>query len=382
MFYNDNILQLIDVYKTGGAEKVYDLFYEWTKDNNINSKKYVFYKSNIKDINYLLEKNHGSFFIKLIDQLTGVKRLKKILRNNKYDYIVSFLDRANILSILAGEKVKNIKQIIVTVHNPPTIQYKKLNKFVRIFVYKLLSYFYNKKNVTVIAVSDAVKESLKSIGIKDVKVVINPLAKKTDETKLMSNVEQQLKNDNYLIAIGRLEYQKAYWKLIKGFYLFKKENKTDLKLLILGEGILKQNMQKLIQKLGLNDSVKCMGYIPEPNVFINNSKGMVFTSIFEGFPITLLENIRAGKPFIGSIPSIPEEIRKELEKYKIDSCFEINNNDENFNSDVFQEDDYIISKKLKNFLSEDYCKEQVSITSTWFERNCSTSNFKRYFIDE
>lgn len=56
------ILQLIDVYKTGGAEKVFNNLSLYCKDKNINSDRFSLYKNLVdNNLNYLMDYNKKSF---------------------------------------------------------------------------------------------------------------------------------------------------------------------------------------------------------------------------------------------------------------------------------------------------------------------------------
>ncbi len=135
--------------------------------------------------------------------------------------------------------------------------------------------------------------------------------------------------------------------------------------------------KKLSNALGVEDFIHFTGYIENPYLIIKNAYCMIFTSYFEGFPITVLEAFHCNTPVIGAKVAIPDEIRKEI-AYS-DFYYQNQNMAENFQSSTFEEDDYTIaniilkaidSKTALNFIAKKGNK--------WVSENCSLSNFENY----
>ena len=361
-----NVLEIIDIYKHGGAEKVYDAYSSFCQKKNIVLDRFTIYKSDTANLNYLLENNSKSLIQKIFQQIKGSQKLSHIITIQNYDKIVSFLDRSNIVSIIATNgKIP----VIATVHNPPTIQYQKLGHLKKV-VFALLRYFYNKKNVRVIAVSKQVEESLLSIGIKNVKIVYNPLCIK----ECNDNV---LVPEYYFVSIGRLSYQKAPWKLIKALSILRTKYEKDIHLVIVGDGDLIEQSKKLTEELNVEDLVYFTGYVENPYSIIKKAYCMIFTSYFEGFPITVLEAFHCNTPVIGAKVAIPDEIRKEI-AYS-DFYYQNQNMLQNFQSNVFEEDDYTIANIiLKAIDSKADLNFIAKKGNKWVSENCRLSNFENY----
>ncbi|MEM2507578.1 MAG: glycosyltransferase, partial [Nitrososphaeria archaeon] len=123
-----------------------------------------------------------------------------------------------------------------------------------------------------------------------------------------------------LITVGRLTKQKGQWYLLRIFKELKKEF-PELKLLILGEGELKEYLTGLSKDLGLktyvwdkdqlseNFDVYFLGFQKNPFKFIARSKLFVFPSLWEGFGNVLIESMACGTAVVSAdCRSGPREI--------------------------------------------------------------------------
>lgn len=109
--------------------------------------------------------------------------------------------------------------------------------------------------------------------------------------------ERSSKNNKIVIAVGRLDNQKGFDRLIDLWELIKKES-PDWSLHIFGTGEDKEKLQAQIQKKQLQEQIEI--FPPEKNIakrYIDSSI-FVMTSRFEGFPMVLLEAMSFGLPSV------------------------------------------------------------------------------------
>jgi len=158
----------------------------------------------------------------------------------------------------------NQEKIILTFHNHYSLKYSPERKFsvknrLRLLFYKfIMKRFYNKAD-SLIAVSKGIELDLvKNFGINPRKIITiyNPVLLKEIErfSKERLFEYEDIFKHQVIITAGRLKRQKGQWYLLRTFKKLKEQHK-DLKLLILGEGGLKEYLIKLSEELGLKTYV-------------------------------------------------------------------------------------------------------------------------------
>ncbi len=101
-----------------------------------------------------------------------------------------------------------------------------------------------------------------------------------------------------IVAVGRLEPQKGFDRLIEAFALLC-EDYPDWDLSIFGEGSLRPALEALAGKSGLGERFEMPGVTTRVAGELAASHLMAFPSLYEGFPNALAEGLSAGLPAIG-----------------------------------------------------------------------------------
>ncbi len=118
------------------------------------------------------------------------------------------------------------------------------------------------------------------------------------------------KDKRYLVCVGRLVKLKNFDVVIKAFSLVHSKF-PDLRLLIIGEGKERKNLENLVKSLGINGKVIFTGYRTDVPRILKSCHVFLMPSDYEGFGIAHLEAMYAGLPAVIS-PNVPSrEIASE-----------------------------------------------------------------------
>lgn len=117
-----------------------------------------------------------------------------------------------------------------------------------------------------------------------------------------------------LITIGRLHPQKGYDRLVNVCKSLQKEQ-IEYKLLILGMGAEKENLERKIYEYGLEDQVILGGYINNPYPYIKKADLFVCSSRYEGLSTVMSETLILNTPIITTDVSGAREVLGENDEY-------------------------------------------------------------------
>lgn len=114
-----------------------------------------------------------------------------------------------------------------------------------------------------------------------------------------------------LVCIGRLAEQKGHLMLVQAMALLVARG-LWVHLVLVGDGPLRPNIERAIDRAGLGDAVRLAGWLPEDGVRaeIAAAHAMVLPSFAEGLPVVLMEGMAAARPVIATwIAGIPELVQ-------------------------------------------------------------------------
>lgn len=110
-----------------------------------------------------------------------------------------------------------------------------------------------------------------------------------------------------IVTVARLAPEKSLDVLLKAFSIVK--SKRPVRLVILGEGPLREILSDLAEKLGISGSVDFYGWVNNPYAFLSRANLFVLTSWYEGFANVIAEALACGCPVVSTdAPSGPSEI--------------------------------------------------------------------------
>jgi len=138
-------------------------------------------------------------------------------------------------------------------------------------------------------------------------VIYNPVNQIVEDAAKAIDFSKVEKED-YLLCVGRLEPQKAFHYAIEGFTGVAKYF-PNLRLKIVGQGSLEQDLKQCAIDFGVADRVDFEGFQKDMIPYYLKARATLLTSLYEGFPNVLIESITLGTPVVTfDCPSGPSEI--------------------------------------------------------------------------
>ena len=113
-----------------------------------------------------------------------------------------------------------------------------------------------------------------------------------------------------LFSLSELHNNKGVDIALKALSLLPKEVRDKIIYTVAGDGEERENLQKFISELGINESVRFLGFVPDAKKLLSGADIFLFPSRTENLPYALLEAGVAELPIIAtSVGGIPEVIR-------------------------------------------------------------------------
>lgn len=180
------------------------------------------------------------------------------------------------------------------------------------FLLKRFLWFYSWADA-IAPVSQGVANDLKDIAgrpLERVRVIYNPVV----TPDLLALAQESVNHPWFaskatpvIVGVGRLNVQKDFSTLIRAFA--KVRQYLPAKLMILGEGEERSQLEALIGELGLSEEVALPGFASNPYAFMSKAAVFVLSSAYEGLPTVLIEAMAVGTPVVSTdCPSGPKEI--------------------------------------------------------------------------
>ncbi|ODB36816.1 hypothetical protein BB427_02030 [Pseudoalteromonas sp. BMB] len=228
--------------------------------------------------------------------------LYKYLKFNGIGIMHSHVNLASTLMLLVAW-LAGVKGRIAHCHNDKRSEYKKLNLTKRLY-YKFMKIglliFANRR----IAVSESCSNSM-FYEFSDVEIIPCGLSF-TDPLATTNRGDLGLKeSDRVIVHVGRFVKQKNHLYIIR---LLKVLDDRNTKLLLIGEGPLKDDVIREVNKLGLQDQVLFLGVRKDVHSILKNIANIfVLPSKFEGLGLVAIEAQYFNVPTIVS-DNVPKDV--------------------------------------------------------------------------
>lgn len=237
------------------------------------------------------------------------------------------------------------------------------------FSWKSTVGYYNRCDL-VLSPTKSLADALKKQGLKKPVVILqNSIDTNLFKPAAETGTRQRLKQHYGLLGAslifeGRLSYEKSLDQVIKAFALMLKKM-PELKLMLVGDGPERKELERLAEKLGIKDSIIFTGFLPYGEKIVEAyqaSDVYITASKSENMPVAILEAMSCGLPII----AVKERGLAEMVKENINGFFAKTDD----SSDLAQKTlDLLASSELlekfsgaSRVLALQYSHEQVAAT--------------------
>lgn len=254
---------------------------------------------------------------RLVFALPGLIRY---LRSERPDLVYSALEEAGILALLARRISGVAAKVIPSIRNTLSDEARQSSPKRKLLL-RLARWLYPSADA-VVAVSKGVAKDAAGVlhlPLASIRVIRNPTLTPDLRAAAMQPVDHPWfapKSAPVILGCGRLAPQKDFATLIEAFARVRAIR--PCKLVILGEGPLRQDLARLAGELGVAADVAMPGFDANPYRFMEKCDVFVLSSVFEGSPNVVVQALACGAPVVSTdCPSGPDEILQGVARGKL-----------------------------------------------------------------
>ena len=278
--------------------KLINCYGEWNNSRSRLKKKNI----DIVDLQKKIRFNvnlYGFLFSRLIYFFTLIvsyQKLKNLLIKNQPNFLIVHLLTYIPFIMYLNNNFKT--KLILRISGKPNLN------FFRSFLWKMSNKNINLVFCPTIETMNYLKKK-KIFDKKKIKYLPDPILFEEEIKKYTKEkINLKLSNYSFFLSIGRLTKQKNHELLINLYRKYEIEEK----LLIIGEGELKDYLTKLIKKFKLEKKILILNYRKNIFYYIKKAKAVIITSLWEDPGFVMIESAYLKKSIICSnCPSGPKE---------------------------------------------------------------------------
>ncbi len=234
------------------------------------------------------------------------KALKKIIKENRYQIIHCHTPVGGVLARLAARKTrKRGTRVIYTAHGFHFYKGAPLHNWILYYPIEKTMARYTDCLITIN--QEDYKFAKKHLKAKQIELIhgVGMITSRVDkeltkEEKLNYKKELDVKEDEVVFSyVAELNKNKNQILLINTIKKLKEEKK-NIKLLLIGEGPLYNYYEEVIKKENLQDNIILLGKRNDINEILSITDIYVASSIREGLPVNIMEAMYKGLPIIAT----------------------------------------------------------------------------------
>lgn len=247
--------------------------------------------------------------------LRALPKVVRYLRTERPAAMLSGLDHANIVAILACVVSREGTRSVISMRSVPTAVYRANKSFRGWALLGLMRITYRFADgiiVNSIGVGTDLSELIHA-PVDSLNVIYNPLDVAWIDKLSRDTVGHPWCADGaapVILGLGRLDVLKDFPTLIKAFSIVR--SRRNCRLVILGEGPDRDKLERLVRDLDLQADVHMPGFVSNPFAWMRHAKIFVSSSLTEGCPNAIMQSLACETPVvatdcIGGTPEILQD---------------------------------------------------------------------------
>lgn len=226
--------------------------------------------------------------------------LRRYLRRTRPDSLHVFMWPLTVVAAIAHRLARSTTRLMFSEHSVLGRQYA--GSPIRSLSLRITTrVFYRRADALVCVSTESADELARLSGVSraDIHVINNPVGQRLLSYSVAPDVDAAWRgNGHRIITVGSLKREKNHALLVRAFARLRRTQVAQL--LIVGEGPLREELEALIAALGLGDSVFFVGFVTDPWPYLQSAELFVLSSDLEGYPLVLIEALRAGLPLVST----------------------------------------------------------------------------------
>lgn len=281
--------------------------------------------------------------------------LKKCLQEQQYDCVIATQTHTNIIGAIAKKLAGVQTKLIFREVSTPSKNMK--NQGLSKFILKSLVNLTYPSADHIVCVSNGVLDDFRqyySYKKQNLITIYNPVIDDAYLEKLKVPVEHRFfqPENKVIMAVGRLTEAKNFEFLIRSFHqLYQKY--PNIRLLILGEGELRTELEQWVKELHLSEVIDLPGFDPNPYAYFKYADLFVLSSNWEGLPGVLIQALASKIKVVSTnCPSGPMEILKNSKFGLLVECNNVTEMSQAMQQAIFE--NYVVYSDVE---FEEHCRQ-------------------------
>lgn len=259
--------------------------------------------------------NTGDFFAllrpvllapKIAPEIARIRSLQQYLDNHRPDVILSALTYANLVAVWAKQMSASHIPVVVSERIALSNYCSAPSNFRKWrwrYLPEVVRRTYPGADAVVTVSAYVANDLITKMGLtrQSVTTIYNPVVDDTLRARAQQALDHPWFNQSavpVILAVGRLTEQKDFPTLMRAFAVVRATR--EARLVLLGEGRLRADLEVLANRLGVRKDVDMPGFVENPFQYMARASVLVLSSEYEGLPGVLIQAMACGCPVVST----------------------------------------------------------------------------------